>query len=126
MEKEFLEILLEGRCRLVVCPARSLERYRVPRNLKAALESRRLAVTSSLPKSVRFNSESSSRHRNQLVADLANHVVVIYSSPHSRTEKFALELLRSGKQIRCLNTGCDSLVAAGAEVVTFDTSVGGC
>jgi len=126
MEKGFLEILLEGRCRLVVCPARCLERYRVPGNLKAAIESRRLTIVSSLPKSVRFNSEISSRQRNQLVADLADHIVVTYSSPHSRTEKFALELLRSGKQIHCLNTGCDSLVAAGAEVVTFDTSVGGC
>ena len=85
MEKSFLEILLDGRCRLVVCPARSLERYRIPATFKARIAQGRLTIASSLRKSVRMNSATSSNHRNQLVASLAQQIAVTYASPESRT-----------------------------------------
>lgn len=124
MEKSLLEILLAGQCPLIVCPARSLKHYRMPKKFERAVESGRLAVISTLPPSVRTNTGSSSRKRNQLVSDLAGQIVVTYASAQSRTEQFALELLRSGRTVLCLDTGCESLIAAGAEILAPEVAHG--
>lgn len=122
MEKDFLEILLEGKCRICVCPARSLDRYRVPRTFKAAIESARLAILSSLPSTIRSNSTRSSHERNQLVADLAEQIIVTHASEDSRTEHFALTLLQSGRGVDCLDSGCKRLLANGAKIIVDDSS----
>ena len=119
MEKSFLEILLDGRCGLVVCPARSVARYRVPTAYKDAIAENRLVIASSLPESVRSNSASSSRQRNRLVADLASKIVFAHAADGSRTEQFALELLGRGKTVHCLDAGCNTLLSAGAKLMSI-------
>lgn len=123
MEKVFLEILLDGKCRICVCPARSLVRYRIPRALTPAIESGRLAIVSSLPPSVRSNSASSSYQRNQLVADLAQQIVVTHAAEGSRTEQFAISLLEKGRVVGCLDIECKRLIALGAKVIDNNVSV---
>jgi predicted Rossmann fold nucleotide-binding protein DprA/Smf involved in DNA uptake len=120
MEKGFLEILLDGKCRICVCPARSLARYRIPRMFEPAIESGRLTIVSSLPPSIRSNSASSSHLRNQLVADLADQIIVAHASEGSRTEEFALSLLDAGRVVDCLDVGCKRLVADGARISQID------
>ena len=120
MEKGFLEILVDGKCRICLCPARSLTRYRIPRMFKSAIESGRLTILSSLPQSIRSNSASSSHQRNQLVADLADQIIVAHASEGSRTEEFALSLLDAGRVVDCLDVGCKRLVAGGARVSQID------
>ncbi len=117
MEKSFLDILLGGRCRLIVCPARSLVRYRVPATLKPAMSEERLMVISSLSESVRSNSASSSLARNHLVADLASDVIVAHAAEGSRTEKFVLGLLAKRKSVVCLDPRCNTLLSAGAKLM---------
>ena len=114
------EILLDGKCRICLCPARSLTRYRIPRMFKSAIESGRLTILSSLPQSIRSNSASSSHQRNQLVADLADQIIVAHASEGSRTEEFALSLLDAGRVVDCLDVGCKRLVAGGARVSQID------
>lgn len=116
MEKEFLAILIEGNCGICICPARSLERYRVPVSYRAAIESGRLSILSSLPASIRSNSASSSLQRNRLVADLAEHIVITHASEGSRTEQFALWLRQCGKQVHCLDNECKRLLDSCATV----------
>lgn len=124
MEKGFLEILLDGKCRICLCPARSLARYRIPRMFKSAIESGRLAIVSSLPPAIRSNSANSSQQRNQLVADLAKQIVITHAAEGSRTEEFALSLLRNGRVVDCLDVGCKRLVASGARVIQINSVTG--
>ena len=124
MEKGFLEILLDGNCRICLCPARSLARYRIPRVFKSAIETGRLAIVSSLQPAIRSNSSSSSQQRNQLVADLAEHIVVTHAAEGSRTEEFALSLLQNGRVVDCLDVGCKRLVASGARVIQINSVTG--
>ncbi len=121
MEKSFLEILLGGRCGLVVCPARSLIRYRVPAAYKESIDAQRLAILSCLPESVRSNSATSSLQRNRLVADLATEIVVTYAAERSRTEQFALELLHQERKVHCLDTGCNTLLSGGAKLLPMES-----
>jgi predicted Rossmann fold nucleotide-binding protein DprA/Smf involved in DNA uptake len=124
MEKGFLEILLEGKCRICLCSARSLARYRIPRKFRSTIESGRLAIVSSLPPSIRSNSASSSHQRNQLVADLAKQIVVTHAAEGSRTEEYALSLLQNGRVVDCLDVGCKRLVASGARVIQINSVMG--
>lgn len=121
MEKSFLEILLSGQCRIIVCPPRSLVRYRVPNAFKEAIAEKRLIVVSMLSESVRSNSASSSLARNRLVADLASEVIVAHAAEGSRTEAFALDLLRSRKKVLCLAPRCNTLLSAGAKLLSLDS-----
>lgn len=121
MEKGFLEILLDGKCRICLCPARSLARYRIPRMFKSAIESGRFAIVSSLAPVIRANSACSSQQRNQLVADLAEQIVVTHAAEGSRTEQFALWLLQNGRVVDCLDVGCKRLVASGARVIQINS-----
>ena len=124
MEKGFLEILLDGKCRICLCPARSLARYRIPRIFNSAIESGRFAVVSSLAPVIRSNSATSSQQRNQLVADLAEQIVITHAAEGSRTEEFALSLLRNGRVVDCLDGGCKRLVASGARVIQINSVTG--
>jgi len=121
MEKGFLEILLNGRCRILVCPPRSLVRYRIPSAFKPAITEKRLAVVSTLAESVRSNSSSSSLARNRLVADLAAEVVVAHAAEGSRTEAFAIELLHNRKSVLCIDPRCNTLLSAGAKLVAINS-----
>lgn len=124
MEKGFLDILLDGKCQICLCPARSLARYRIPRMFRSAIESGRLTIVSSLPPAIRSNSASSSHQRNQLVADLAEQIVVTHAAEGSRTEEFALWLLQNGRVVDCLDIGCKRLTASGARVIEINPATG--
>lgn len=121
MEKGFLEILLNGRCRIIVCPPRSLVRYRIPIAFKPAITEKRLAVVSALAETVRSNSSSSSLARNRLVADLATEVFVAHAAEGSRTEAFAIELLQKQKSVLCIDPRCNTLLSAGAKLFPIDS-----
>ena len=116
MEREGLELLLRGPAPLVICPARSLERFRLPASWRPAQESGRLLVISPFdPKERRATADLAER-RNAFVAILADEVLVTYAAPGSRTEAFARELVASGKRLLTLaGPQSTSLVALGAE-----------
>jgi hypothetical protein len=100
MEKSFLEILLDGRCRLIVCPARSLVRYRLPAELKPAMSAGRVVVfdlvASELSQlvqqytAVNLESEEQSgaddqESNSRIIADLDREI------PHSLDEDFTFK-----------------------------------
>lgn len=124
MEKSFLEIFLDGKCRICLCPARSLVRYRIPQLLRSPIESGRLTVVSSLPETIRANSTRSSHHRNQLVADLAEQIIVTHAAEGSRTEEFALTLLQNRRVVYCWDVECKRLIAGGAIVSQINSTTG--
>ena len=71
MEKECLRLLLRGSEPVVVCPARGIEKMRIPRDWRPALDGGRLLVISPFPSTCRRPTVELAAQRNDLVADLA-------------------------------------------------------
>ena len=81
VEKECLKILLEGTQPLIVCPARSVRKMRIPAEWRPALEGGRLVIVSRFEQSPRRADSGSARRRNELVAALSDEVLIIHAEP---------------------------------------------
>ena len=118
MERECLRLLLRGSQPVVVCPARSIDNMRIPRDWRPALDEGRLLVLSPFPATVRRPKADVAARRNDLVADLATQVFIVHAAPGSKTEAFARKLAGSGKPLLTLGSPANAnLVGMGAEVV---------
>jgi predicted Rossmann fold nucleotide-binding protein DprA/Smf involved in DNA uptake len=119
MEQECLKLLLRGGQPIVICPARSIERLRVPPEWKSALEQGRLLVLSPFEPTERRATEHLARERNAFVAALADEVLVAYAAPGSKTLAFAGEVLCWGKPVRTFGAAENAaLLQLGAIPVT--------
>jgi predicted Rossmann fold nucleotide-binding protein DprA/Smf involved in DNA uptake len=81
VEKECLKILLEGTQPIIVCPARSLRKMRIPVEWRPALESDRLLIVSRFEQSPRRADSGTARRRNELVAALSDEVLIVHAEP---------------------------------------------
>lgn len=84
VEKECLAILLRGTSPIIICPARSLARYRVPSAWKAALAEGRLLLLSPFPPGICRATTETARRRNEFVAALATETLVLHATPGGR------------------------------------------
>ena len=118
MERECLRLLLRGEQPVVVCPARSIDNMRIPRDWGPALDDGRLLVLSSFPASARRPTAELAAQRNELVADLAAQVFIAHAAPSGKTEAFARKLSESGKPLLTLDSPANAnLMEIGADVV---------
>lgn len=104
LEKEMLVTLLRGNAPVVVCPARSIEKMRVPADWQPHIENGRMAVVSPFPASQSRATQQSATIRNQLVAALARQVFIAYAEPGGKTEAFARGLIADGVDVRTFDT----------------------
>lgn len=111
MEKECLDLLLRGTQPLVICPARSIERMRVPTTWGVPLVENWLLILSPFNVTQRRATADLAEKRNAFVAALANKIFVAYAAPGSKTEQFSLDLLTRG------NNENVNLLALGARPV---------
>lgn len=117
MERECLNILLRGRTRLVICPARGIARMRVPVNWKPWICTGRLAIVSSIEPGLRRSTEVLAARRNALVASLVDTLLIVHASVGSATERLAADLVRHGKRIVTFGgPENDRLLRLGAEI----------
>jgi predicted Rossmann fold nucleotide-binding protein DprA/Smf involved in DNA uptake len=93
MEKECLEVLLRGQQPVVICPARNIERLRLPLRWRKPYEEGRLLVLSPFGAHQRRPTAALAEHRNRVVATLATHVFVAYAGPGSKTAQLCGELV---------------------------------
>ena len=122
MEKECLRLLLRGSQPVVLCPARSIDNMRIPRDWRLALDGGRLLVLSSFPKTLRRPTATVAAQRNDLVAELAERILIIHAAPGGNTEAFARKLARSGKPLLTLESPANAnLIDMGAEAVSPET-----
>ena len=118
MEKECLRLLLRGEQPVVVCPARSIDNMRIPRDWRPALDDGRLLVLSPFPATARRPTAELAAQRNDLVADLAQRIFIAHAAPGSKTEAFARKLIESGKPLLTLDSPANtSLMEMGAQEV---------
>src|ERR1043166_60819 len=94
VEKECLAILLRGKSPIVICPARSLVRFRIPAAWKTGIRDGRLLLLSPFPAHQHRATRENCDQRNQLVAALAADVIVPHATPGGRLDNLtsALEL----------------------------------
>ena len=77
-----------------ICPARSLETFRLDAAWRAALESKRLLLLSAFyGKALPRRLLGWRRRAGEFVAALADTVLIAYAQPSSKTEAFARQLL---------------------------------
>ena len=89
IEKECLRILLRGTPPVIVCPARSLEKLRLPSAWKTPLsEGRLLIISCTPPPHDRATAELAAR-RNHFVAALADEYWFAHIAPGGQTERLA-------------------------------------
>ena len=121
MEKECLRILLRGDQPVVICPARGIENMRIPREWRKPLDEGRLLILSPFPSTLRRPTAASATQRNELVATLANRVLIAHAAPNGKTEALARRLAESGKPLITIESPANkNLLEMGANVVGVD------
>jgi predicted Rossmann fold nucleotide-binding protein DprA/Smf involved in DNA uptake len=103
MEQECLRLLLRGAQPVIICPARSIEDYRIPGEWQPGLTAGRVLVLSPFTLDERRVTAELAERRNRFVADLAAEVFIAYAAPDSATLRFA-----------------ESLAAVGTPLITHD------
>lgn len=86
VEKECLRILLRGNQPIIICLARAMEKIRLPADWRRVLENGRLLLLSPFEKRPRRPTTESSQQRNELVAALADEVLIIHAEPGGSIE----------------------------------------
>ncbi len=99
LERQVLEVLLRRHVPVIVCPARGLERMRIPPEWRGALAEGRLLILSGFGHGLRRSTREIARRRNQFVAALADRVIIAYASAGGQTERFARDVASRGKPL---------------------------
>ncbi len=124
MEKECLALLLRGTQPIVICPARSLHRMRIPSPWRPAIDAGRLLLLSPFAERHRRITAELAGLRNQFVAETAAEIFIAHAAPGSKTEGFCRELIAAGKRIRTFDVpGNAGLVALGARPLKPDAAL---
>ena len=121
MEREFLDLLLRGSARVVVCPARGLGVMRLPQAWRVALGDGRLLLLSFFDEAVRRPTAAIAARRNACVAALADRLLVAHAAPGGKTERLCRDALAAGKRVFTLDSSDNAhLTAQGAVAVAAD------
>src|SRR5262245_34289698 len=104
MEKEGLNVLLGGTQPIIICPARSIERLRLPAGWKAALAESRLLLLSPFAEQQRRATTGRARTRNEVVAALADVLLVAHAIPGGKTDHFCHTVRTWGKPLLALKS----------------------
>lgn len=102
MEREFLDLLLRGSAHVIVCPARGLDRMRVPGDWKEAIGDGRLVIVSFFDDRVRRPTAATAAERNTRVADLADVVLIAHAEIRGKTEALCRDAIGDGKPVFAL------------------------
>jgi predicted Rossmann fold nucleotide-binding protein DprA/Smf involved in DNA uptake len=98
IEKECLSILLRGKQPIIICPARAIERMRIPAECRPAFDAGRILYLSPFVEKPRRVDRDSALYRNEIVAALADSVYLAHVQPGGDTDRIALFLKKWGVQ----------------------------
>jgi len=96
VEQQVYDLLLKSPVPICQVLARGLPR-RLPPEIQRPLAEQRLLLASPFPEDMDRVTRETAAIRNQVVAELAQQLVVAYAHPESRTEALCHELARTGK-----------------------------
>jgi len=89
VEKECLRILLRGKQPIIVCLARALEKIRLPADWRSAVEAGRLLLISPFQNRPPRPTTESAQRRNEIVAALADEILIIHATPGGQIEEIS-------------------------------------
>jgi predicted Rossmann fold nucleotide-binding protein DprA/Smf involved in DNA uptake len=87
MERECLDLLLRGRQPIVLCPARNIERMRLPTAWRTPLAEGRMLVLSPFGALHRRPTADLAEQRNRFVSTLADAVVIAHARSGSKIDR---------------------------------------
>lgn len=93
VEKECLRIFLRGPQPLVVCPARGLEPFLLPKEMEAKFQRKELLIISPFDSNVRRATKETAEERIRLIFELAARHTVIHASAGGLLERIVKEQL---------------------------------
>ncbi|SPD76310.1 conserved hypothetical protein [uncultured Desulfobacterium sp.] len=96
MEKECLQILLRGPQSIIICPGRSIESMRLPREWRLGIEDGRILLLSPFESSHRRATVALAEHRNRLVAALADEIYFAHITPSGGVARLAAHVVMWG------------------------------
>jgi predicted Rossmann fold nucleotide-binding protein DprA/Smf involved in DNA uptake len=99
MERECLDMLLRGRQPVVICPARNIERMRLPIAWRTPIAEGRLLVLSPFGASHRRPTADLAEQRNLFVSALTDAVVIAHANPGSKIGRLFAGMVASGKRV---------------------------
>jgi len=102
IEKDCLDILLRGTCPIIICPARGIDRMRIPRDWRKPIGEGRLLLLSSFPASAKRATATTCDQRNRFVAQLADEIIFAYADPGGKTDASRRCAVGQGRQSSCL------------------------
>jgi predicted Rossmann fold nucleotide-binding protein DprA/Smf involved in DNA uptake len=121
LEKQCLNLLLLGRGPIVVCPARSIARMRIPPAWRPDVERGRLVIASAIGGQARRATTLLAAKRNALVATLATEILVIHAAAGGRIDALCRTLLAEHRTVWTLDLPENRAIAeAGAATVQSD------
>jgi hypothetical protein len=103
VEKDCLSILLRGRQPIIVCPARGLERMRLPTALSKPFADGRLLLLSPFTSADRRVTKELAVQRNRFVAALADEVVFAHITPGGHLDELRRLVAAWAVPHRCLD-----------------------
>jgi len=89
VEKECLRTLLRGKQPIIICPARGLEKFRIPSDWKKPLADGRLLILSCFNRQHRRGAAELAARRNKFVAALADEVWFAHIAAGGQMEQLA-------------------------------------
>ena len=92
MEKECLTLLLRGEQPIIICPARGLEKMRLPADWKKAVAAGRLLLLSPFPGKARRITADLARQRNLFVAAMADEACFVHTAPGGNLEQLKAQV----------------------------------
>ena len=111
-------MLLRGNQPVVICPARSIQKMRLGKDLKTGVEKGSVLVLSPFDGKMRRPTAQTSERRNQFVGALAAAVFVAYAEPGGKTEEFCKKILHAGKPLYTFESHYNkAIVEMGAKTV---------
>jgi len=124
VEKHCLRILLRGTQPLIVGPARSIERFRIPADWRDPMRQGRLSLISPFVAEQNRITAALAAQRNEFLAALARAVLVVYADPGGLVEALARKVLTWRKPVFAIeNSHTNGLRSWGAESVDTDSVI---
>lgn len=103
IEQEALLTLMKGQGGVIICPARSIDKMRVPPAWRQGLMDERLLVISPFAANEERVTARLAARRNDFVAAVADRVLIVHAEPGGRTAKLAQTILERGAQLFTLD-----------------------
>jgi predicted Rossmann fold nucleotide-binding protein DprA/Smf involved in DNA uptake len=121
MEGRVLGVLLKGAQLITIVPARSLEKYRIPKEWRPGVEAGHIRLLSPFANGQHRITRKLARERNRFVMEQADHILFIHASPGGDTEALCKEAIDTGKNVYCMKSPNNQhLVELGAQAAAIE------